>query len=151
MKKIVIALFSMLVLVACNDDDPIYVNPDESALWINKALTVGANQWKLEGGKDQLGSYYYADFAIPELTDFVVDNGAVILYFQNPEESRVKNAMPYVLHKGEFDDYGDRYYWTQTYDYEFWPGHVRVFCTYSDFLTGVDSPDRQTFHLVAIY
>jgi hypothetical protein len=115
--------------------------------WFVNSYTVTAGEWKLHGNPGDLNSYFYADKQIKELTDFVYNEGTIVAYMQT--EKGVKNGMPYVLHRGGTDSYGE-FLWTQTYDFDFYTGGVRFYLTYSDFNTQI-APETETFHVVLMW
>jgi len=112
--------------------------------WHVESITIKKNEWKLSGKTGALNSYYYAEKPLKELTSFVYKQGLVGAYLQT--DDKVKNEMPYVLHKGGVDKVGE-FLWTQTYDFDFYTGGVCFYVTYSDFNTQIH-PDEETFHVV---
>ncbi len=81
------------------------------------------------------------------LTQYVYNYGSGIAYIQT--DNGVKNGMPFVLHKGEAS--ADReFLWTQTYDFDFTPGEIGFYVTYSDFSTAI-RPGAETFHVVLFW
>lgn len=121
--------------------------PGYGTNWHVASLVVNANEWKLEGNPGDLNSYYYVDKPIKELSQFVYKEGAVIAYYE--AEKGIKNGMPFVWHRGDKDNLGE-FLWTETYDFDFYPGGVRFYLTYSDFSTTV-KPGTETFHVVLMW
>lgn len=120
--------------------------------WYIKTFTVEKNMWTRVGKAGELNSFYYADLEIPELNDFVFTDGTVIGYIitKDDEGGDVKNGLPFVLHKGiKYDDNKEEL-WTQTYNFDFNPGLVRFYITYSDFKTSV-TPEKETFSIVLMW
>ncbi|MDR0729107.1 MAG: hypothetical protein LBF19_03145 [Prevotellaceae bacterium] len=148
MKKIFPILLLMAVFSACQGPMGPEGPPGDSTQWAVRTITVHTNEWMLSGRPNELGSYYYADKSIPELTAFVFNEGAVIGYIRTGDN--VKNILPYVLHKGEVGATGE-YLWTQTYDFDFSPGAVRFYVTFSDFMTGSARPGTETYDIVLIW
>ncbi|WP_320052287.1 hypothetical protein [uncultured Acetobacteroides sp.] len=108
--------------------------PGEGTSWDVSEWTV--NKWTLSGNVDGNGSYYYADLAIPELTSFIANKGNVFVYkFTN---DNVQAPLPYVTHKAEGNAL-----WTETYDFDFTPGSIRVYVQYSDFKTSIVPPSSR--------
>ncbi len=93
------------------------------------------NQWTLEGSVNANGSYYYADFAIPKLIPFIADNGNIFVYKYNND---VQVPLPFITHKAEAAAL-----WTETYDFDFKPGSIRVYVQYSDFKTAIVPPSSK--------
>ncbi len=121
--------------------------PGHGSNWFVTAFTVNESDWILSGAPNELNSYYYADKALPELTESIFEEGGIIAYLETDEN--VKNGMPFVLHKGGEDANGE-FLWTQTYDFDFSPGYVRFYVTYSDFITAVP-PGTEKFHVVLMW
>ncbi|MDR2361835.1 MAG: hypothetical protein LBD91_03820 [Prevotellaceae bacterium] len=142
MKKILPILLLITAFTACQ------VTQKESTQWTVKTITVRATEWILSGRPNELNSYYYVDKSISELTSFVFNEGVVIGYIRIDND--IKNPLPYVLHKGEADAYGE-YLWTQTFDFDFSPGNVRFYVTFSNFMTGELHPETETFDIVLMW
>ena len=118
--------------------------------WYIKTFTVKKDEWTRVGRPGELNSFYYADLKIPELDSFVYADGTVIGYLLIADDDGVeaKNGMPYVLHKGE-DKKGESL-WTQTYNFDYTPGVVRFYVTYSDFKTEA-TPGTEKFSIVLMW
>lgn len=115
--------------------------------WYSTSFTVTENQWELVGAPDELNSYYVAYKAIPQLDNYVFNMGTVIVYI---DVEGAKNSMPYVWHRGMNDGSGD-YLWTETYDFDFMPGEMGFYCTFSDFYTGRNRPGLATFYVTLLW
>ena len=148
MKKLLIFTTLLAIMFsACEGPMGPQGEPGNENYWHNETFTVHSNAWQLEGQQGELGSYFYYDKAVPQLTNNVFKEGIVLVYLHTL--SSVKNVMPYVLHKGDEDHLGE-IFWTQTYDYDFEPGYVRLRVTYSDFITSI-RPATETFSLILLY
>lgn len=121
--------------------------PGYGTNWYTTAITVDENEWILMGQPNELNSFYYANKPLKELTKFIFDEGTVISYIET--EKGVKNGMPLVLHKAGQDASGE-FFWTQTYDFDFYQGGISFYITYSDFSTKV-KPGSETFHVVLMW
>ena len=148
MNKLFSFILTVIIFTACEGPmGPQGPQGDPGVYWVTKSFTVNKNEWRLHGDLGELNSYFYADKKLDELSDFVYNKGTVIGYIQT--DNKVKNGLPYVLHKGDIDNYGELL-WTQTYDFDFYPGGVRFYLTYSDFNTQV-RPESETFHIVLMW
>ena len=96
--------------------------------WRNITFTVKSEDWQLIGeGNNQ---YYFYEFPWEELTENVYENGVVMGYlFTVVGDVETMTPLPYVMHRQ--DNQG--YQWTETYTYDFNPGYVAFYATYSDF------------------
>lgn len=124
--------------------------PGESgygAQWYTKSFTINSDEWELIGEPGELKSYYMAVFDLPELSKSIFQEGTVVGYISMGQD--VKNGLPYVMHTAEETADGKRY-WTQTYDFDFAPGSVAFYATFSDFETQ-KTPGDETFHIVLMW
>ncbi|WP_165022556.1 hypothetical protein [Dysgonomonas sp. ZJ279] len=168
MKKLLILLFTVLTFAACEgpegpmgmtgltgqqgEQGPQGVQgepgePGYGTSWYVTSFTIQSSEWQLMGAPGELNSYYYLDKSLPELNNFVFNQGTVVAYIET--EKDIKNGLPYVLHKGGSDNQGE-FLWTQTFDFDFYPKGVRFYLTYSDFNTQIP-PDTETFHIVLMW
>jgi len=168
MKKVLLALFVAMAAMACegpmgpegpmgqmgkngiNGQDGKDGKDGEDgygANWYVTSFTIESDEWELVGKPGELNSYFFVDKPLKELTSFVYKEGTVVSYIETSKG--VKNGLPYVLHKGDKDELGE-FLWTQTYDFDFYPGGVGFYVTYSDFSTKF-RPDSETFHIVLMW
>ena len=108
--------------------------PGEGTSWDVSEWTV--NQWTLSGTVNGNNSFYYADLVIPKLTPFIAQNGNVFVYKYT--SNNVQAPLPYVSHKAE-----GTALWTETYDFDFTPGSIRIYAQYSDFQTSIVPPSSK--------
>lgn len=92
-------------------------------------FTVKNHQWTKEQD-DVLGTYFYYEKEIPQLTREVVNHGMVMVYLKLVTKNGVTeyHAMP-------FDDFfvdENNYKWTEQVSFAFSPGYVTVFMKYDD-------------------
>lgn len=97
---------------------------------------------------------------MPEITEEVFNYGIVKMfrtYFFNPKnQSKASQIeLPYVRHKEYEITPGEWTFYTETVDYDFYPGKIFIYYTASDFLYETDgnwySPEAMSFRCVAIY
>lgn len=157
MRKIVFILLSAIALIACEGPEGPAGRDGKDGQdgkdgyetgWYTTSFTIKKSDWILSGQAGALNTYYYADKQIPELTDWVFDEGVVIGYLQTGTD--VKNGLPFVLHLGEEGNNGQEFLWTETYDFDYSPGMIRFYITYSDFNTQFP-PESETFHIVLMW
>ncbi len=115
--------------------------------WYSTTITVSANEWQLKGNPNDLNSYFYVYKPLSQLTKSVYDKGTVISYIET--QPGIKNGMPYVLHLGEAEGTKE-FLWTQTYDFDFTPGEIGFYVSYSDFNTQM-RPGTEKFHVVLMW
>ncbi len=116
--------------------------------WYVTSFTIQPNEWELVGKAGDLNSYFFVDKPLSNLSEFIYKEGAVIGYIENV--SGVKNGLPYVLHRGGEDDKGE-FLWTETADFDFYPGGVGFYLTYSDFNTQLRPDKAKIFHIVLMW
>lgn len=90
-------------------------------------------QWTLSGTVNGANSYYYTDLAIPRLSTFIAEKGNVFVYMYTKDN--IQAPLPYVNYKTD-----GKAAWTETYDFDFAPGSIRLYVQYSDFNTSVVPP-----------
>ncbi|WP_108823519.1 collagen-like protein [Dysgonomonas sp. Marseille-P4361] len=156
MKKLILLLSMMFTLFACEGEmgpmgpqgpegkpgEPGYGNK-----WYTTSFTIKSDQWELVGEPGELKSYYMVVLDLHQLTEEIFEEGTVVGYISMGEN--VKNGLPYVMHTAEGGTDGN-HYWTQTYDFDFAPGSVAFYATFSDFETQ-KRPGDETFHIVLMW
>jgi hypothetical protein len=114
--------------------------------WIGN-FTISANQWELVNGVNALNSYYRAEVQVPQLTEFVYENGNVFVYmFQNVNGTEVQTLLPFVVPYGEASG-SEEFLWTEMYACDFAVGSVVFYVNYSDFFTE-NKPPATSFRIV---
>lgn len=116
--------------------------------WYVTSFTIKPDEWELVGKPGELNSHFFVDKPLKELSDFIYKEGAVIGYIETAKG--VKNGLPYVLHLGGKDDKGE-FLWTETADFDFYPGGVGFYLTYSDFNTQLRPYKDKTFYIVLMW
>lgn len=116
--------------------------------WYIASFTIQPNEWELIGKPGELNSHFFVDKPLSNLSEFIYKEGAVIGYIET--SAGVKNGLPYVLHLGGSDDNGE-FLWTETADFDFYPGGVGFYLTYSDFNTQLRPQEAKTFHVVLMW
>ena len=119
----------------------------EGTNWISRSITVTADEWELKGAPGDLNSYFVAYKRLDELSGYIYDKGSVIAYIETDDGA--KHGMPFVLHMGAVEN-GQESLWTQTYDFDFIPGEIGFYVSYSDFETTI-KPGAETFHVVMFW
>ena len=119
------------------------------ANWLTKTFIIQPHEWELVGFPGEMNSYFIVDKQLPELTADIFREKAVIAYIK--ADNDYKNGMPYVLHKGGTDEKGEKITWTQTYDFDYSPGWVGFYLTYSDFSTQFVPDQPTTFYIVLMW
>ncbi len=156
MKRIFFILLATITLIACEGpmgpQGPMGPSgpegePGYGANWYTTSFTIHKSDWMLAGNAGDLNTYFFADIDIPQLSNDIYRDGTVIGYIETYKN--VKNGLPFVLHMGD-EQGGIEFLWTQTYDFDFSPGSIRFYITYSDFNTQI-SPDTETFHIVLMW
>jgi hypothetical protein len=154
MKRVLILLITALTLSSCQgpagrDGLDGKDGKDGSVNWFISNVTVNSTQWQLvsDGGQNALNSYFRAEVSIPELTEFVYENGNVFCYmFQNVDGVEVQTLLPFTVPYGESN--GElEYLWTETYACDFAVGSVVFYVNYSDFFTE-KRPPSTSFRIV---
>jgi hypothetical protein len=118
LKLLFFALISAFAFTSCQkeeDVDIVYGNTN----MLSKTLTVYGSQWYF------IDPTYIVDIVVPEITQDVVDNGAVMAYYRNGygewQAMPITNPM-------------DNTY-SSVYAFSVWNGHVSLYKTDTDLLT----------------
>lgn len=89
-------------------------------------VVAEVNKWSCEGEEGKEGCYMYQTFEFPEISEKVIDKGAVIVYFLGTDGRDVQ--LPYLLPYNEIDG---AVYENIYYDCE--PGFLSILIESSDF------------------
>ena len=152
MKKIVL-LFSLLVLTFTSCEGPMGPPgepglPGDGVAWEIINYTVRANDWKLVGNPNQLGSYYMFEFPESKITTFVCEKGNVFGY--RWLDNNTQTPLGQVSVMGESGTGGQEFLFTEVYSFSFRPGFVTFYVDYSDFATEI-RPTTCNFRIVLNY
>ncbi len=114
--------------------------------WRNVTMTVKSNDWKLIDNADGNSIYMY-EFEWSELTKNVFENGIVLGHlYTKVGDVETLTPLPYVFHRKDKD--GNT--WTETYTYDYNPGWVAFYATYSDFFVD-EKPQEMTFRISILW
>lgn len=145
MKKF--GLFALLLVFMASCDGP--MGPQgpagEGMQWDVAEFEIRPQDWHLEGELDDLGSYYYYTFEYKKLTKDVFQIGTVDGYRYTDGKKQVQVALPFVSSKYYFDDNGVEQFYNETHDFEYEPGYITFYLTYSDFYTSKDREPKESF------
>lgn len=125
--------------------------PGISTQWEVINLTVPTDDWELVSSTDGTNPYYRAKFDVPELDDFIYDQGLTKCYieFNRGTNNAYQQELPYVRHFEAYEN-DQQIIWTQTVDYDFGIGFVNVYVTFSDFFVD-ERPETMDFRLVLMW
>lgn len=166
MKKVLILLFSVLLLASCQGErGPAGRDGRDGKDGINGLvnfkiidLEVQSKAWQYSGYVDN--NYFRAEFEVPELTEDIYNNGVVQVYreYDTGTANAVQLLLPNTRHK-EYsvqDENGETLwgFYSETTDYEYGIGKLNVFFTASDFAYEEDmtiEPEDMHFRLVMMW
>jgi len=146
MRKAILLFFVAVLAAACEgpmgppgrDGEPGLDGANTN--WKIIDIDVLSRQWQVD--IDANGNrFYFAQFNVPELTQFIYDNGTVLAYY---ELNGVQQPLPYTRHNGD-----NGYYWTRTIDFEFTTKSMTFYVTDSDFAD--DPPPTIYFRVVLLW
>jgi hypothetical protein len=135
MKKIYLLLVVVSLFISCQNDDE---NINTDTQWSVVNLSAGQNDWILSSDN----SYFYCQFAMPEITSYIYTQGLVQIYYK---VDGGQEALPYVRH---FQD-SEGALWTRTVDANFTSGLLTVYVSYSDFY--METPPAMNFRVVMMW
>ena len=124
--------------------------PGEGANWHVTWFTIDSNDWELvDNGPEPFYKYTVTGQSVEALDSYTAREGLLLLYVypygvEKDKDGRIigdQALLPYT-----------RYYKGYSYatDYEFYPGELTVYVTYSDFDVEV-RPETFTFRLVTLW
>ena len=117
-----VAIVMIVFLSSCRKNDP--VNQVVEPYTFSKDYTVNYKDWKK--GSDDSGIYFYRTFSVPDLTQYIFDNGTM-QSFRMFEDGR--------LYPLPFNDYwidNTGFMYTEQITCEFLPGQVTFIVKASD-------------------
>jgi hypothetical protein len=171
MKKIFgwMILTVMLVSSACTGKVGPPGKDGEPTLWKIIDFTVKRNDWEHivpvdNGDLNQIGSYFYYVFDVPEITEDIYEDGLIVCYYRYLDEfgDNVQSILTYTYYdidvvevEGEDDDGEYVYYefpYCVQYSYDVMPGSIAFKIVFSDFFTDEKKPPLTcSFRLHLLY
>lgn len=111
-------------------------------------FTVESADWQLRAPDDKPNERYYRyEFDYNELTDEMCDIGIISAYFVY--DDGYQNPLPSTKFHS-YEENGQKFYYSQTIDYEYAPGKIIFIVTNSDFYTD-EKPATMTFRVITHY
>ena len=120
-------------------------------------FTVARKDWKLYnvyGEQNEIGSYYYYVFDVPELSTVIFDEGAIICYYRYRDEfgDIVQTPLPYTYYDIFVNQRNEEFPYSVQYSYDVMPGSIAFKVVFSDFFTDENEPPAScNFRLHLIY
>ena len=139
MRTYLILLISALTLISCDIN---YTEPEELNTKQVFRFEVKKADWTPYTDESGLNLYYRCNFDIKGITQYIVENGAVLGYI---EFDGYQQALPYTRHMENAD--GAR--WSRTIDFDFSRTDVQFYVTNNDFIN--DPPETMYFRVVFVW
>lgn len=139
MRTYLILLISALTLISCDIN---YTEPEEHNTKQVFRFEVKKADWTPYTDESGLNLYYRCNFDIKGITQYIVENGAVLGYI---EFDGYQQALPYTRHMENAD--GAR--WSRTIDFDFSRTDVQFYVTNNDFVN--DPPETMYFRVVFVW
>lgn len=136
LKSMLIALFAVFAFSGC-EYDVINEGLDMDVIYID----AKKKNWQLSGVEGEEGCFQFQEFTFPEITNAVLDKGAVLVYYIDGEGR--DNILPLVL---PYDDGRETVIETIRFDCE--RGMLTLLIEASDFMAFL--PDRDIKFKVCI-
>ena len=147
MKKYLLYLFTLLTVVSC--EGPMGPpGPQGSANWNVINMYVTPAMWEPFYDSNNLFLYYRCIADVPELTQYIYNNGLCIVY-RKVIDGNVEVQEP--LAKIIYNEEGDGYLWEQSVVYDFSPGEIAFYVQSSDFGDESLTPPRMDFRVVLMW
>jgi len=128
--------------------------------WTILHFRIQLNQWQLAGDYDEIGSYYWCMFDVPEITKDIYDDGLIICsyLYVDSEGYDVQTILPYTEYFIDVDRLNNEFPFAMHLSYNVTPtsgrnsGTIEFRVTFSDFLTWEKSPPQIcNFKLTLVY
>ena len=137
MKRVFYFLFVAIFAMSC--EEPMgYGSEDPDALWNTKDFNI--NRWTL----DRSGEFYYAEYSVGALTEYVYRNGIIAAYVET--NGNYKTPLPYTRFYKEQSGYT----WGEVIDFTFSPGNITFYATPSD-LNTTSAPESLRIRVVMVW
>ena len=144
MKKIVFFLFALLMTFASCEGP---MGPEGPAgpgtNWKILTFTVDSRDWKMMQNEDGSNPRFFYEFEVPEIDEFIYTDGLVSAYMYTNVGIETQTPLPYVLHQEAVDNQGNTILWTETYTYDYSPGSIAFYSTFSDFFVEQNPPTME--------
>ena len=116
-------------------------------------FTVSRPDWVRKGEGDQIGSYFYYVFDVPEISQKIYDNGLIVCYYRFEDDfgDDVQTVLPYTYYDIIVDDYGNELPYSVQYSFDVTPGSIAFKVVFSDFYTAEYDPPTCFFKLQILY
>ena len=126
LKTLVVALFVAFTFAGCSYE----VGVDMEVIYID----AKKNNWQISGTEGEEGCYQFQEFKFPEITNAVLNEGAVLVYYIDKEGR--DNMLPLVL---PYDEGRETVIETIRFDCE--KGYLTLIIEASDFMAVPSSWD----------
>lgn len=117
-------------------------------------IVVDSEDWILIQDADGSHPRYMAEVSLYDLTDeefeFVYTDGTFGGYVYKDMGVETQTPLPYIVHRESVDDQGYVLTWEETYDFDYAPGSVAFYATYSDFFVE-QRPPSMVFRVVLMW
>ena len=156
MKKLLgYLLLAMMLISACEGPmgppgrdgrDGINGKDGTSTQWFIQDCEVFSKDW-IPVNDDLMGNIFEFGFSIPQISKFVVEEGAVVCYLiQKLGNTSVQTPLPYTFYGRDGD-----YLYSENYTCEIRQGHVNFIVKVSDFNTQAQQPLGCRFRVVIMW
>lgn len=146
MKKAFFYLLAFLFVFASCEGPVGPVGPEGPAgpgtNWKILTFNVKSQDWKIMENDDHSEPRFYCEFNdVAEIDDFIYTDGLVTGYLYTNMGIETQTPLPYVYHReGRDAQTGLPIYWTETYSFDYAPGSIAFYVTYSDFFVDQQPP-----------
>lgn len=118
------------------------------------AIDVPQEAWQYSNFENN--NYFYATVSMPELNQTAFKTGMIKMYrvFDAKLKTEYQMELPYTRHTEAKDEMGEKYFFTETIDYDFGVGDVNIYYTVNNFSYEQDwlfTPEPMDFRLVIMY
>ena len=125
----------------------------EVTYWKVIDYAIPRNAWELIGNPDDIGSYFYYVSDVPELTQAIYNDGAIVCYYRYRDDfgDNVQTPLPYTYYDIIVEG-GVEFPFSVQYSYDVMPGSIAFKVVFSDFCTAENKPPAScNFRLHLLY
>lgn len=152
MKKIFLLMIVALGLFACEGPTgpmgpmgPMGPQGESGATWQTIRFKVHSNHWERAGDVNELGSYFFYEAKLPEITSDAFNNGLVFVYLILDEGTKYEARTDITQGFPKYNTEGK--IWQELLSYDYFPGYITFYSRDSEFITDI-MPETSTFDII---
>lgn len=105
-------------------------------------IPVDSRDWKIMQDEDGSNPRFFYEIEVPEIDEFIYTDGLVSAYLYTNVGIETQTPLPYELHREEIID-GKVITWSENTTFDYSPGSIAFYVTYSDFFVEQNPPTME--------